>query len=727
MTTNLSNLSTSPLSLPRQGISLQGRSAPGSRGSKSSTQAHQLSVIDSKGFSFFEELHKRSSPGWSATPLPLQSRAATASQQTPHNVTVGFQTSHPHNSSTVVTRPALRPGLLSAALSSSPHPARQLTPAAHSADLFTELRVRRLNCPGPCPPLTSTPILNVQDTTVSRAADQNLSSITLLPLQILQVRSSSQPAPHLHHSRASVLFQEKHDVFKNDTVKLAYLLCERAHRGQLRKNGDPTLQHCVETAAILADLGLDLHIVAAGLLHDILRDTCISKYELQEYMPTHVVSLVEAVTRVSKVSQAYRSMGQAGQAEQVVTAVTALGTEAVLVKLADRLHNMRTISGLPSQKQLAMAQETLEVYSVLANRLGLWSLKAELEDLSFKVLHPREYSQLLHQVEERQSLGFLQESVDQLKQFLDRQGIEVEDISGRPKNLYGIYTKMVKDGLQLDQVYDVYALRVIVKQKEQCYVVRDRVCALWQPLQARSKDYIRNKKPNGYQSLHETVFGQDGLPFEVQIRTSKMHYIAEYGSSAHWQYKEGTNSDREMADVVKWMRWEAQCQHGINDKKVRPMGSPQKDMSLSSLGWEFVGSSDEKVDPLLLNRRVGLKKVAENEVQFPVSVSVRNFEDSSERLYELAAGSTLGDLLTACKFSQLELRSYCIKLNDQQCTNMDRVLSTGDDVRIQPLQPAQPSHPFSSGRITLYNLGVTLQRPAGVTAPRLFLATASAS
>lgn len=677
-------LSTSPSTLPRS-ISLPVRTS-GSR-SKAATAPSQLATtFESKGAKFFEELHKRSAPASSrpgSSALPVTGRSHPSHQFVPQSVTVGFKPFQPTSvnvPSTASPRPTLKPGLLSQAFTSGS--SRPVSNVFSATDLFSGLR----------------------DTTVPK--DSNIHSRSLTPLQELQ---------------------DKHEVFKTDLVRLAFLVAERAHKGQLLEHGEPAIQHCLKTAAVLADLGLDLHIVVAGLLHDVLHGTSISKYELQEYMPSQVVELVEAITRFSKLGQTYRDMGQDACAEQLVTAVISLGTEAVLVKLADRLHSMRTISCLPSNEQRSIAQETLDVYAVLANRLGLWSLKAELEDLSFQVLRPDEYAALSQQVFERQNQDFLQASVNQLKQHLDQVGIEVQDISGRPKNLYGIHTKMKKDGLALEQVYDVYAIRVVVNQKDECYMVRDQVCSLWQHMHGRSKDYIRNKKPNGYQSLHETVIGHDGLPFEVQIRTSKMHYIAEYGSSAHWQYKEGNRSSADTADLVKWMRWQAQCQHGVADKKIRPVGSPPKDMSLASLGWEFVGSPhNEKVDPLLLHQRVGLKKFDEKQVNMPVSVSVRNLHDDSARLHELPSGSTLSDLLTKCNMSGFKLEGYKLSVNGQDAFRLDHVLCTGDDVCIQPAQLAPQPMVLSTSNIAVYRLGMPWRAPA-TSQSQLLMASAATS
>ncbi|WIA22155.1 hypothetical protein OEZ85_004491 [Tetradesmus obliquus] len=446
--------------------------------------------------------------------------------------------------------------------------------------------------------------------------------------------------------------QELHSVFRASNVTAAYALAARAHAGQTRKSGESVLAHCCATALILAELGLPEDAVAAGLLHDVLCDTPMQQWQLEQVLPASVVSLVSKVSQLNQLSQAYRDNTHSLEAEAMLDMLTGMDdVTALLIKLADRLHNMRTIGALPRCKQVRMASETLDVFAVLANRLGAWAIKAELEDLSFKTLNPEEYQMVADAVAARaataaagaedgsgSSPGSLASGIDELTAALSAAGLQVVDVSGRVKNVYGVWKKVQKalrggtrnrgsaaeaaaavsaagglssgsssDGEELassplspaaaaaasgigcasseqraaelreavNRVYDIQALRVVVPHKHDCYAAMRVVQDLWTALPGRLKDYIRQRKANGYQSLHLTVRDGRGQPLEVQIRTPKMHYIAEYGFAAHWRYKERLGrQDLWLDRLVQWKKWVASEKLGIVDRKLRPSGSP---------------------------------------------------------------------------------------------------------------------------------------------------------
>ncbi|KIY96583.1 GTP pyrophosphokinase, partial [Monoraphidium neglectum] len=417
----------------------------------------------------------------------------------------------------------------------------------------------------------------------------------------------------------------QHPVMASPVVRAAYAAASRAHAGQLRKSGEPVISHCLATAAILAELGLPEETVAAGLLHDVLSDTRVTAWQLEEHVPRSCVELVEKVTRLSEVSQLYRDNAHSLEAASILHMLTSMSdVSALLVKLADRLHNMRTVGALSRCKQVRMASETLDVFAVLANRLGAWSVKAELEDLAFKTLQPEDYEQVFRAVAERAALIDLPARVAQVRAALAAAGLDVVDVSGRVKNIYGVWRKLQAGGLgvdRIDEVYDVAALRVVVPHKHDCYRALREVEGLWAAVPGRFKDYVRNRKGNGYQSLHTTVFtgaadagagaapaiqGADdpataaaaGLPvpslLEVQIRTPKMHYIAEYGFAAHWRYKEKLSREDLWLDrLVQWKKWVAAEKLRLRDSKVREGGSPQRDPVLAALIESLAAASPD--------------------------------------------------------------------------------------------------------------------------------------
>jgi GTP pyrophosphokinase len=361
---------------------------------------------------------------------------------------------------------------------------------------------------------------------------------------------------------------------ERERVHRAYLFAEEAHRGQLRRSGEPYITHPVAVAEILASLRMDADTLAAGLLHDTMEDCGVSGEELERRFGPTVRRLVEGETKVSKLYKLANLEGEEKRAEDLRQMFIAMAEDVriIIVKLADRLHNLRTLEHMPPEKQKRIAQETLEIYAPLAHRLGMGQIKWELEDLSFRYLYPEAYQGLLSRLQETQearerlvkrATAILEEALrrDELLQAQLR-GFEV---TGRPKHLYSIWKKMEREGKALEQIYDLLAVRVVldprpspkeedVREKQVCYHVLGLVHALWQPIPGRVKDYIAVPKPNGYQSLHTTVIALEGLPLEVQIRTQKMHRVAEYGIAAHWLYKEGLTDPEELKRRVSWLK-----------------------------------------------------------------------------------------------------------------------------------------------------------------------------
>lgn len=363
---------------------------------------------------------------------------------------------------------------------------------------------------------------------------------------------------------------------EREKVREAYLFAEEAHRGQLRKSGEPYITHPVAVAEILASLRMDADTVAAGLLHDTLEDCGVAPEELERRFGLAVRKLVEGETKVSKLYKLANLEGEEKRAEDLRQMFIAMAEDVriIIVKLADRLHNLRTLEHMPPEKQRRIAKETLEIYAPLAHRLGMGQLKWELEDLSFRYLHPEAYHALLSRIQETQEARerIVQKAMAALEEALRKDELlqaqlQSFEVTGRPKHLYSIWKKMERDKKALEQIYDLLAVRIILdpkptpteegrvlREKQVCYHVLGLVHALWQPIPGRVKDYIAVPKPNGYQSLHTTVIALEGLPLEVQIRTREMHRIAEYGIAAHWLYKEGLTDPEELKRRVSWLK-----------------------------------------------------------------------------------------------------------------------------------------------------------------------------
>ncbi|WP_448525861.1 RelA/SpoT family protein [Parathermosynechococcus lividus] len=329
----------------------------------------------------------------------------------------------------------------------------------------------------------------------------------------------------------------------DDLVCRAFQFAYDLHQGQQRASGEPYIAHPVAVASILRDLGGGPALIAAGFLHDVIEDTAITAEELEAEFGTEVRQLVEGVTKLSKFNFSSKTERQAESFRRMFLAM-AQDIRVIVVKLADRLHNMRTLEYLPEQRRRPIAQETRDVFAPLANRLGIWRIKWELEDLAFKYLEPEAYRQIQELVAEKRAdrEAQLQAAISQLQDRLNDMGFGYLEISGRPKHLYSIYQKMKRQQKEFHEIYDVAGIRILVATKDECYralaVVHD--CFLSVP--GRFKDYISLPKPNQYQSLHTVVIGLGGRPLEVQIRTLEMHHVSEYGIAAHWKYKEAGNS-----------------------------------------------------------------------------------------------------------------------------------------------------------------------------------------
>jgi GTP pyrophosphokinase len=354
-----------------------------------------------------------------------------------------------------------------------------------------------------------------------------------------------------------------------DLIRKAYVFSATAHAGQTRLSGEPYLSHPLEAANILAELRLDAATVCAGLLHDTVEDTKATVDGIEEDFGEEVADIVDGVTKISQISFESKEEAQAENIRKMILAM-AEDIRVVLVKLADRLHNMRTLDFQKPAKQALIAQETMDIYAPLANRLGLHRLKIELEDLSFKYLKPEVFAQIRDGLTRHHTLGeaYIEQVIAQINELLAKNGIRGR-IQGRKKHIFSIFNKMRQQGLALDQVHDLIAFRVIVEGLKDCYAVLGLVHSIWKPVHGRFKDYISMPKANMYQSLHTTVIGPDGERIEIQIRTEEMNRLAEEGVAAHWQYKErgkGRFSPKDI-DRFTWLRQIMDWQRELKDSR----------------------------------------------------------------------------------------------------------------------------------------------------------------
>ena len=353
-------------------------------------------------------------------------------------------------------------------------------------------------------------------------------------------------------------------------IMKAYNLANEKHKDQKRHSGEPYIIHPMNVAYILADVGLDDSTICAALLHDVIEDTDVTDQDIRKQFGDEIADMVEGVTKLGTMN--FVSVEER-QVEDYRKMFLAMGKDirVIIIKLADRLHNMRTLKFLKRDRQIANAKETMEIYAPLANRLGLYSMKWELEDLSFKYLYPEEYHELVEGINKKREerLQFIEKIMADIRVQLKKQHIDAE-VTGRAKHLYSIYRKMKRDNKTLDQIYDLFALRILVNSVKDCYAALGVVHEMYSPMPGRFKDYIAVPKPNMYQSIHTTLLGEKGTPFEVQIRTWDMHRVAEYGIAAHWAYKEASYFGKKQSvkveeDKLAWLRETLEWQKDMQD------------------------------------------------------------------------------------------------------------------------------------------------------------------
>src|SRR5574338_17777 len=396
----------------------------------------------------------------------------------------------------------------------------------------------------------------------------DLARLRAAPAAVVQRIARTQPAAEPSHTITDVVEEaRRHRPSVNiGLIERAYDYAQQAHEGQVRASGLPYVTHPVETAYYLATLQMDAETIAAALLHDVPEDTELTLVDIEKRFGREVARLVDGVTKLSKFGSA-RSMEEQ-QAENIRKMFMAMAEDVrvVIIKLADRLHNMRTLSFLAPEKQQRIARQTMEIYAPLAHRLGMWQIKWELEDLAFKYLEPEKYRKLVEMLADRRRAreSFVNKSSGILRKELEKVHIKAE-ISGRPKHLYSIARKMERKGAEFTEIYDLNAIRVLVDDVKDCYAALGVVHSLWRPVPGQFDDYIAMPKANMYQSLHTAVIGPEAKPLEVQIRTYRMHEVAEAGIAAHWRYKEGSRGDRRYDEKLAWVRQLMDWQREVSD------------------------------------------------------------------------------------------------------------------------------------------------------------------
>ncbi len=355
---------------------------------------------------------------------------------------------------------------------------------------------------------------------------------------------------------------------KNYDTKLiekAYKLAEASHEGQFRKTGEAYVEHPVAVAGILVELGMDSQTLAAAIMHDVVEDTPVTLEEIEKEFGKDVALLVDGVTKLGQIPFSTKEEEQAENLRKMLLAMSK-DIRVMIIKLCDRLHNMRTYQGWKPQKQRDKALEVMDIYAPIAHRLGISNIKDELQDISLRILDPIGYDEVKHIIErEGNRQGFVDGIVDTIKDRLEEFGMENATVFGRVKSVYGVYRKLYIQGRDLGDIYDIYAVRIIMDNVAECYNALGHMHDMFRPIPSRFKDYISSPKSNMYQSLHTSVIGKDGIPFEIQIRTWDMHYTAEYGIAAHWKYKTGVQGRDNMDEKLSWVRQMLENQQEADD------------------------------------------------------------------------------------------------------------------------------------------------------------------
>jgi GTP pyrophosphokinase len=416
--------------------------------------------------------------------------------------------------------------------------------------------------------LTPAPVASDATTDPARPPRRASATPQVQPLRPDPEQMSSPAADDLVQ-RFSAYQQHNAELARDTaTIRAAYAIAHEAHKTQKRASGEPYIDHPVAVANLLLELRLDVNSIAAALLHDVVEDTSVTKEQVAQAFGGEVAHLVDGVTKLSALEAQTKEEAQVGTYRKMFIAM-ADDPRVVLVKLADRMHNMRTIAAMKTESQQRNARETLDIYAPLAHRLGIWQIKWELEDRSFALLNPDKYQEISRALALRRDARekIIHRVISRLRQALDKEGIKA-DITGRPKHIYSIYRKMERKGVSLDQIYDQLAVRVIVKSVGDCYQALGIAHGMWPPVPGEFDDYIANPKESMYQSLHTTVLIPGGQPCEIQIRTQQMHEVAEHGIAAHWRYKEGFGrSDASFEAKLAWLRGLIEWRRDLTDAR----------------------------------------------------------------------------------------------------------------------------------------------------------------
>ncbi|XP_074268225.1 putative GTP diphosphokinase RSH2, chloroplastic [Silene latifolia] len=504
--------------------------------------------------------------------------------------------------------------------------------------------------------------------------------------------------------------QRRHKVFYDKFVVKAFYEAEKAHRGQRRASGHLYLQHCVETAVLLATIGANSTVVAAGLLHDTIDDSFLTYDYILDIFGAGVADLVIGVSKLSHLSKLARDNNTAHktvEADRLHTMFLAVAdARAVLIKLADRLHNMVTLEALPLHKQQRFAKETLEIFAPLANRLGISTWKEQLENLCFKHLYPNEHEELSSKLVKTFDQTVIESATEKLDKALKIEDISYQDLSGRHKSLYSIYRKMLKKKLTMDKVHDIHGLRLIVENEDDCFKALKVVHQLWPEVPGKLKNYIDRPKFNGYRSLHTVVVGEGMVPLEVQIRTREMHLQAEFGFAAHWRYKEGDCKHSSFVlQMVEWARWVVtwHCETMNRDRSPDSLKPPCKFPTHSAdcpYSYEPMTNQDGPVFVILI----------ENE-----KMSVQEFPTNSTMMDLLERTGNGSPRWTPYGFPVKEdLRP---RLNHEPVSDPTCKLKMGDVIELTPAIPDKSLVEYREEIQRMYNRGRSVSTP-GVAAGR---------